>query len=133
LWREALEASGRSAENYERSFDDLDKYTVPTDRTGGQAAVPLSHVYLLGKAEGDASIEPLSGAAAVEALVANTYRGAYLPLMGGTGRHLLACVQLARAVPVFAAKRRWGLKSFDIEGAALEAHAREIIGAGHRP
>jgi hypothetical protein len=128
LWREALEAGGRDASAYERSFDDMDKYTVPTDLERILPAVPLSHLYLLDKA-GDAppSVTRLEGSAAVEAMIANTYRGAYIPLMGAARRHMLACAQLARTVPVFRASRRWGYESFDVEGAALEAHARALI------
>jgi hypothetical protein len=128
LWREALEAGGRDASAYERSFDDMDKYTVPTDLERVLPAVPLSHLYVLEKAEDAASVDRLEGSAAVEALIANTYRGAYVPLMGATRRHMLACAQLARTVPVFRASRRWGYDAFDSEGAALEAHAREWIG-----
>lgn len=127
LWREALEAGGRDASAYERSFDDMDKYTVPTDLERTLPAVPLSHLYLLEKAEDEPSIERLEGSAAVEAMIANTYRGAYVRPMGRTRQHLLACAELARTVPVFRARRRWGYDSFDVEGAALEAHARQLI------
>lgn len=130
LWREALERGGREASDYERSFDDMDKYTVPTDLERALPAVPLSHLYLLEKAEGEASIERLEGSAAVEAMIANTYRGAYVRLMGTTRQHLLACAELARTVPVFRARRRWGYDAFDAEGAALEAHARRVISEG---
>ena len=127
LWREALEAGGRDAAAYERSFDDMDKYTVPTDLERVLPAVPLSHLYLLDKAEDSPSVTRLEGSAAVEAMIANTYRGAYVRLMGLTRPHLLACAELARTVPVFRARRRWGYESFDSEGAALEAHARRLI------
>lgn len=127
LWREALEAGGRDASSYERSFDDMDKYTVPTDLDRALPAVPLSHLYLLEKADDAPSVTRLEGSAAVEAMIANTYRGAYVRPMGLTRRHLLACAELARTVPVFRARRRWGYDSFDREGAALEAHARQLI------
>ena len=129
LWREALEAGGRDASAYERSFDDMDKYTVPTDLDRLLPAVPLSHLYLLEKADGEDSplVTRLEGAAAVEAMIANTYRGAYVRLMGQTREHMLACAELARTVPVFRARRRWGYDSFDVQGAALEAHARKLI------
>jgi hypothetical protein len=127
LWMEALEASGRNAAGYERAFDDMEKYNVPTDLERLPPPVPLSHLYLLERAEDEPGIDRVQGAAAVEALVANTYRGAYVPLMGRTAPHLLACAQLARSVPVFRARRRWGYESFDAEGAALEAHARGIV------
>jgi hypothetical protein len=127
LWREALEASGRDASGYERAFDNKDKFTVPTRRERLQTAVPLSHLYLLEKADVAQSVTRLQGAAAVEALVANTYRGAYVPLMGLKRSHLLACADLARTVPVFEARRRWGFEIIDSEGEALEAHARALI------
>jgi hypothetical protein len=47
--------------------------------------------------------------------------------MEGTGPHLLACARLARAVPVFEARRRWDLSGLDSSSAALEAHARRLI------
>ncbi|HET9637962.1 MAG TPA: hypothetical protein VFP12_02020 [Allosphingosinicella sp.] len=127
LWREALEAGGRDASSYERSFDDMDKYTVPTNLERALPAVPLSHLYLLEKAEEEPSVTRLEGSAAVEAMIANTYRGAYVRPMGLTRQHLLACAELARTVPVFRARRRWGFDTFDAEGAALEAHARQLI------
>lgn len=131
LWREALEAGGRDASVFERSFDDTDKYTVPTDLDRILPAVPLSHLYLLEKAEEETpSISRLEGSAAVEAMIANTYRGAYVRPMGRTRQHMLACAELARTVPVFRARRRWGYDSFDVEGAALEAHARRLIREG---
>ena len=128
LWRDALEASGRNASAYERSFDDMDKYTVPTNLEQALPAVPLSHLYLLEKAKDGVSIDRLAGMSAVEAMVANTYRGSYIPLMSRVREHLHACAQLARTVPVFRLRRRWGYDSFDLEGAALEAHARKWIG-----
>jgi hypothetical protein len=125
---EAIEASGRNIGDYEPAFDDRDKFNVPTDRGGAREAVPLHHLYLLERSDsGGEDFDRLAGAAAVEALVANTYRGGYLPLMEGTGAHLLACARLARGVPVFEARRRWDLSGLDASSAALEAHARRLI------
>ncbi|MBV9931120.1 MAG: hypothetical protein JO013_09265 [Alphaproteobacteria bacterium] len=135
LWREALEEFGRRADDYQRSFDDMDKYDVPIAGEGGAAEpVPLAAVYLLAKAEEGAaagSIQRLTGIAAVDALVANTYRGFYLEAIGGTGPHLATCVRLARTVPVFRAARVWGFDSFAAEAARLDAHARDL-GQGAR-
>lgn len=132
LWREALEASGRVAQGYELSFDDMDKFNVPTRGDRGGGSVPLDKIYLLERTERSA-IVPLSGSQAVEALVTNTYRGGYLPLMKETGRHLFQCVQLSRHVGTFRACRAWGFDRFDSEAAALEAHARSgpARSAGH--
>jgi hypothetical protein len=126
LWREALEASGRDADSYSRSFDDTDKYDVPTLGEAGAEPVPLAAIYLLRKAEasdGEAEIERLKGIDAVETLVSNTYRGGYLSMIGRTSEHLSACVRVARAVPVFRAQRLWGFDRFDEQAGRLSEHA----------
>ena len=58
---------------------------------------------------------------------AQASRCGYVPLMGRTGPHLLACARLARAVPIFEATRPWDLAGMDAGSAALEAHARDRI------
>jgi hypothetical protein len=126
LWREALEASGRDAEAYPRSFDDTDKYDVPTASGGELEPIPLAAIYLLRKAEegdGGADIDRLTGIDAVETLVSNTYRGGYLSMIGRTSEHLAACVRVARAVPVFRAQRLWGFDRFDDQARRLSDHA----------
>jgi hypothetical protein len=130
LWLDALEATGRRSDVHERSFDGLEKFTVTT-AAAGLGAVPLGAVYLLARA-GDRvpGVERLEGAAAVSALVANTYRGAYVPMMGRTRQHLEACVELARQVPIFLAHRAWDLDEMDIEAGRLMEHAASLGGAG---
>lgn len=126
LWREALEASGRDTQAYARSFDDTDKYDVPTLNEAGAEPMPLAAIYLLRKAEeagGDAEIERLKGVEAVDTLVSNTYRGGYLNMIGRTREHLSACVRVARAVPVFRAQRLWGFDRFDEQARRLSDHA----------
>lgn len=124
LWREALEASGRDAGAYPRSFDDTEKYDVPTLGEGDLEPIPLAAIYLLRKAEdGEGDIERLTGVDAVETLVANTYRGGYLSMIGRTSDHLSACVKVARAVPVFRAQRLWGFDRFDEQAERLRDHA----------
>src|SRR4051812_10193036 len=127
LWREALEASGREAGGYARSFDALDKYDVPSENRALEP-LPLAAIYLLRQAEenaGAAAIERLQGVDSVETLMSNTYRGAYLQTIGRTGEHLAACLRIARQVPVFRAARLWGFERFDEQARLLEAHAIE--------
>ena len=127
LWREALEASGRSADDYHRSFDDMDKYDVPTLEQLRSEPLVLDRVYMLRKADERSEkggIARLSGVDAVDALVSNTYRGGYLSMIGRTGQHLMACVRIARAVPVFSAERVWGFDAFAQEAERLNAHAK---------
>ena len=121
---------GRTVEGYEMSFDDMDKYNVPIgDGEAVPEQAPLSHLYLLDDAGGsdEAEIVPLRGAAAVEALVANTYRGAYVQLMGLTRPHLLSCIKLAGEAPVFRVSRRWGLDSLADQAEAIASHARSVM------
>jgi hypothetical protein len=125
LWREALEASGRDAGAYDRSFDDSEKYDVPTASDSRLEPLPLAAVYLLRKAEdgGDASIDRLTGVDAVETLISNTYRGGYLRTIGRTADHLAACLRVVRTVPVFRATRLWGFERFEEQAQRLHDHA----------
>ncbi|HEY0113083.1 MAG TPA: hypothetical protein VGB59_08005 [Allosphingosinicella sp.] len=128
LWREALEASGRNAGEYDRSFDDVDKYDVPTGVERELEPLPLAVIYLLRKAENQkerALVDRLTGVEAIDTLVSNTYRGAFLKTIGRTGSHLATCVKIARAVPVFRAQRLWGFDRFDEQAEAFLRHARQ--------
>jgi hypothetical protein len=132
LWREALEASGREAGAFTRSFDDLDKYDVPTQLEAPPRPLPLGAIYLLRKADegaAPAEVKRLVGVESVETLISNTYRGAYLKTIGRTGEHLAACLRIARAVPVFLAERAWGFDRFEAQASRLEAHARSLAEA----
>lgn len=134
LWREAIEASGRVTADFEQAFDHLDKFNVPTPRRSRSEPLPLSHIYLLRRAPEGApspSVERLLGIEAVDALVANTYRGGFLKAIGGTGRHLSQCLSVVSRSPVFRAERLWGYDSFEEQAAVLEDHARAFI-AGRR-
>lgn len=125
---EAIEASGRVVDDYEPAFDDRDKFNIPTAASAAGDPVPLDHLYLLTRGgDGRESVAPLTGAAAVEALVANTYRGGYVPLMGRKSPHLLDCARLARSTPVFEASRPWDLDRLDESSRALLAHARRRL------
>jgi hypothetical protein len=126
LWREALEASGRDTGAYDRSFDDLDKYDVPTGTSAQLDPLPLAAIYLLRKADedgGDGAVDRLTGVDAVDTLMSNTYRGAYLRTIGRTAEHLAACLRVVRAVPVFRAQRLWGFERFDEQAQRLHDHA----------
>lgn len=130
MWRDALEASGRSPEAYDLSFDDAEKYNVPTRAEAAVRPLQLGAIYLLRIAEEGVEgvrIEPLRGVEALDALVANTYRGGYLPMLEGTERHLAACLALVRSVPIFAVHRIWGKDRFGEQLAAIEQHARAVV------
>ncbi|HEX8655149.1 MAG TPA: hypothetical protein VF693_08000 [Allosphingosinicella sp.] len=128
LRSDALTRSGRDPAAFERSFDGQDKYDVPVSAAVPPAPRPLAACYLLDEAgEGASGIERLSAGEAAEALVANTYRGSFVRLLGLTERHFAQCVALARTVPVYRARRRWGDTLFDEEAELLSRHVAEML------
>lgn len=129
LWEDALVRSGREAAAYERSFDGQDKYDVPAGAAAGAEPLPLGACYMLALPgeEGETGISRLTGVAAVDALVANTYRGHFLRALGLAPRHLRQCLAIAAAAPVHRAGRRWGREHYDEEAARLRDHARTLF------
>jgi hypothetical protein len=129
LWREALDATGRDVAVYQRSFsgaDAPDKYDVPLIRSfESDDALGLAAVYLLERGE-SFIIDQLTGLAAVEAVFANTYRGAYVPLVGSSHDHWSACIRLVRNTPVFRAWRPWDLGDLAGQFAGLFEHAEQV-------
>jgi len=133
LWRDALESSGRTAADYEHAFDDADKYNVPTREKRRSGPIPLSAVYLLDEPNSGAleqGIVRLTGIAALDALVANTYRGGYAPMLGALPQLISACQAVMAKVPVFAVRRIWGREHLDRQLGGLERHALAAAGSG---
>jgi hypothetical protein len=122
LWRDAVERTGRKVDDYERAFDTLDKYTVGISCNAHSAALPLKAVYLLDRDGHTPEIRALSGLAAVEALIENTYRGSYVPRFGDSPAHFTTCLALSRAVPVFALTRPWDTAALGATMALVEDH-----------
>jgi len=129
LWRDALEASGRSAASEERAADQWDKYNIRTNRSATAQEVTLSHIYVFAGdgSEVETVVRRLSGSRAVQALVEHTYRGAYVKLLDKTKSHLDQCVGLAQKLAIFEVRRPWGLAVLDQVGATLESHARAFM------
>jgi hypothetical protein len=129
LWREAMEASGRDPAHFDRSFDDMDKYDVPLTALPSQAAAPLGALYVLSSTRdpGSPEIRRLVGTEALDAVIANTYRGSYVNLLGAMQTFVEQCIQLVRQIPVFEASREWGFEVFDEQAQILERHASGVI------
>jgi hypothetical protein len=129
LWKEALEASGRDARQFARSYagdDEWDKFDVPLEHAGApQGSTPLAAIYLLAEGDGGEG-EQLSGVEAAEALFANTYRGRFVAEAGNPKMHWEACVRLVRSTPIFRAARRWGLQWLGEETRRLLEHVRSL-------
>lgn len=129
LWKEALEASGRNAEHFSRSYagdDDWEKFDVPLDGAGTpQGTTPLGAIYVLDSAK-KSRIELLTGLAAADALFANTYRGRFVAEAGEPRLHWEACIRLVRSTPILRAERQWGLERLESESRRLLDHARSL-------
>jgi hypothetical protein len=126
LWRDAIERSGRTVEEHPRAFDDVDKYTVGIAGEAG-GAVPLAALYVLAAPGGDDfAIRRLSGGEAINALMANTYRGAFVKLVGDSHRHFETCIALAGKVPVFELARPWDGARVAETVARIEAHLASL-------
>jgi hypothetical protein len=129
LWREALEASGHDPASYPRSYagdERFDKFDVPIDSAKTvESDTPLAALYQLQRGE-QASIDRRSGLEAAEAVFANTYRGAYLEVVGDHEAHWTSAVRLVGQVPVFRAARTWGSARLDDQCTMLLEHARKV-------
>jgi hypothetical protein len=128
LWREAVEYFNRSVADYEMSFDDYEKYDVPTTVINGGEALPLVAAYELFRDDTISSpvFHQLRGVDSVDALVANTYRGELIAGSSAIHNHVRQCIELAGTVPIFRVRRPWGLSVFDKVNEALAAHAQHL-------
>lgn len=130
LWKDALEAAGERCGDFPRSFSGQDKFDVPAAGASLRRAKLLAACYLLTKPENEADrgVSQLKGISAYEALIANTYRGSFVPMLRVSRQHSDACIALAHNVRIFRANRRWGIDHFDEEASTLENHASDLIG-----
>ena len=131
LWRDALDATGRDPNSFERSYagdDSYEKYDVPIEgRSLAVGDVELSAIYLLAK--GDRfDLSTLGGMEAADAVFANTYRGRYVESTNQQRPHWEAALNLMRAAPVFRLERRWDHRLIRREIELVLAHARSLNG-----
>jgi hypothetical protein len=133
LWREAIEASGRVTDAYDRSYagdEAYDKYDVPIAAAAtADGALPLGAVYALRRGD-EFAIERLGPVDSAEVLFANTYRGAYLDQTQTNALHWQACLDVIRRVPVFDFVRAWQLETLGEHAAKMARHAHQIADPG---
>jgi len=124
LWGDAVAAFGHDPAGLDQAIEGMDKYHVPLESAGLARPIPFRRLYLLSRsAEAEESeLVRLTGVAAMEAIMAQTYRGAYLGPMGLAGRHFRQCATLASSAAVFAAPRTWGYDVLEREAKRLEEH-----------
>jgi hypothetical protein len=130
LWIDAIRRSGRAPDDFSRSYVGdaalLEKFDVPMALSGNdQSAVRLGAIYLLDRGEA-LSIERLEGVAAADAVIANTYRGAYLSAIDRREDHWRSAIRLVQAAPVFRLTRPWDLARLDEVGTAMLDHTTAV-------
>jgi hypothetical protein len=127
LWADAADRFGHDCARLERVLDDAAKFHVPAAPAAGSGPAPLRRLYILERAgEGcPPGIRRLIGHEAMAAVMAQTYRGAYLEPMGLGERHFRQCAEMLSAVRVYAATREWGFDCFEREVDRLERHMFE--------
>ncbi len=76
------------------------------------------------------NVAPLAKMDAVEALMANTYRGHALPQLGGNAIHFESCMKIVARTRCFEVSRAKNWIRFDTVAEAMLAHARETIRRG---
>jgi len=130
LWGDASAAFGHDKGALERAIEGMDKYHVPLSKPPEARPVPFRRLYLLERTEGaeDGGIVRLRGRDAMEAIMAQTYRGTYLHPMGLSARHFLQCSALASRIEVYAARRSWGYDVFEREAERLTRHLLDVSG-----
>jgi hypothetical protein len=128
LWGDASTAFGHDSTVLERAIEGMEKYHVPLSAPPEAKPVPFRRLYLLQRSEvaGNSGIVRLRGRRAMEAIMAQTYRGIYLETMGLKARHFLQCSALACRIEVYAATRSWGYDVFDREAGQLANHLLEV-------
>jgi hypothetical protein len=108
LWRDALEALGRTTTGLSPDWARAEKFHVPAGPLAVAEPVRLSRIFLLDADEdaGAGVTTALSGAEAVSGLIQNTYRPEYLDIAHRRATHFADCVRLSTLVPVVRLRRR---------------------------
>jgi hypothetical protein len=108
LWRDALEALGRTTAGLTPDWARAEKFHVPADQHILTEPVRLSQILVLEMDEnaGIGLTTPLSGAEIVSELVQNTYRPEYLDLTHRRVVHFSECIRLSKTTKVTRLRRR---------------------------
>jgi len=117
----------------EHAVDGIEKYQLPLSSTTDTAPLPLAQVFILQKATQSATgenIRLLQGLEAINALMANTYRRAFLAPMRKAEEHFKQCTNLVRKKVVYSVRRHWGFEHFPDEGRKLHEHIQKVLDKG---
>lgn len=127
LWRDSIEAVGKSVSGLNRVLDTMNKYRLPAHLLANDEAYPLKAIYVLASQEHSSPlICRLRGVEAMKALVSHTYKGQFIP-QTNRPTHLAACAQVLRSASVFKVTRKWGLDFVATQARCLEEHFLELV------
>ena len=103
LWKESLAATNRDPADFPFSFEGDESYDKRDVflKAEGVARAPLPLKAIIELASAATPLTPLHGAAAVDVIMSNTYRGAFVPIADLSTKHWQLSIALARRVPVF--------------------------------
>lgn len=123
---DVIELTGREAARFERSYvGAFDKFDVPISVSNDVGCLPLAAIYALDRG-GELAITPLTGVAAAQSIIENTYRGAFVAAAGSQQSHWQSSVEIVRTCPVFHVRRPWALAELEQTSRRLLAHARSL-------
>lgn len=118
LWRASLAAIDRTPDQLEPVLATLDKYRLPIAAPAAYRAYDLAAVVML--EWGDTlALTPMPGAAAVGALVANTFRGELVVPMAREAAHWRQCLDTFQAAGVRVLTRPRALDALDAASAMV--------------
>jgi hypothetical protein len=108
LWRDAIEALGRTTEGLSPDWMRAEKFHVPFGPFAVTEPVLLSQIFILETEEnaGAGAMTVLSGSDAVSELIQNTYRPEYLDIAHRRATHFADCIRLSKLTPVVRLRRR---------------------------
>lgn len=109
-----------------------EKYLFPGRRCTAEA-LPFDRLYVLSEAcsSSDPDIHRLTGVAAMNALLANTYRQFLLSPMSRASAHFAACSTFLKHARVYSVNRRLGWEHFVVQAEAIERHFADGGRASH--
>jgi len=124
LWGDTLEAFAQERGTLEPAIEGLDKYHVPLAEQARPRPISFRRLYVLSRAQAGAqtAIRRLRGREAMDAVLAQTYRGQYLAPLGLSAEHFRRCAMLLAHAEVYEASRAWGYERFEREAKLLEQH-----------
>ncbi len=123
LWQDALDHFGLDSRVLARDLSREEKFHLRLDGDPIPDPLPLRHVYVLERSDGDlVRIEPVRGQKAIALVRDHTYRSGFVHPMGRAADHLRQCGAVASRVRIFRFHRPWGKEAIEASVDVLVRH-----------